>query len=439
MSNTLRFSVMPKESIAVQRLQPGLYIELPLKWNEHPFLMGRFRLKDTGQISVIRQLGLKEVWYYPEKSLGEPLLEGASNESGGADDAPVSPQDMQTQWDKKEELADKLRRRRQQIQQVERQYGDTVSEVKTLMGQMASSPVQAMNDATKVVGSIVATLAADKEVLVQLMNANNLDDTMYFHALNVSVLALLVAREIGIEDREQLMTLGLAALLHDMGHVKLPPQLVRKTTPFTKPEAELYARHVRLATEMIAQHAKLKLTVKPLLLALIEQHHVFLDGSGYPADIAPSKMHPLSKVLAIVNYYDELCNHNDPMQSMTPHEALSLMFSKQAAKFDKQTLQALVKMLGIYPPGSVVQLSDESFAIVIYLNRKELLKPGVLIFSPDVPKQQAVIVDLAEQSELTIRKSLRPSQLTKDVFEYLSPRERISYFFALKKDNAPAG
>ena len=352
---------------------------------------------------------------------------------------PRQTQEMQTQWDKKEELAEKLRRRRKQIQQVERQYGDTVDEVRALMGQMASSPVQAMNEATKVVGSIVATLAADKEVLVQLMNANNLDDTMYFHALNVSVLSLLVAREIGIEDREQLMTLGLAALLHDIGQVKLPSQIVRKTTPFTKPEAELYARHVRIATDMIAQHAKLKLTVKPLLLSLIEQHHVFLDGSGYPTDIDPSKMHPLGKILAIVNYYDELCNHNDPLQSMTPHEALSFMFSKQAAKFDKQTLQALVKMLGIYPPGSVVQLSDESFAIVIYLNRKELLKPGVLIFSPDVPKQQAVIVDLAEQSELTIRKSLRPSQLTKDVFEYLSPRERISYFFALKKDDAPAG
>jgi HD-GYP domain-containing protein (c-di-GMP phosphodiesterase class II) len=423
---------MPRESIAVQRLQPGLYIELPLKWNEHPFLMGRFRLKDQDQIKIIRQLGLEQVWYYPEKSQAQPIAEDLVSQSGGAGDAPATQEEVQSHWDKKEELAEKLRRRRQQIQQVERQYGATVDEVKTLMAQMASSPVQAMNDASKVVGSIVATLAADKEVLVQLMNTNNLDDTAYFHALNVSVLSLLVARDMGIGDREQLMTLGLAALLHDIGHVKLPSQLLRKTTAFTKPEAELYARHVRFATDMIAQHAKLKLTVKPLLLTLIEQHHLFLDGSGYPADIAPSKMHPLSKVLAVVNYYDKLCNHNDPMQSMTPHEALSLMFSKQSAKFDKVTLQALVKMLGIYPPGTVVQLSDESFAIVIYLNRKDLLKPGVLIYSADVPKAESVIIDLSEQSELTIRKSLRPSQLTKEVYEYLSPRERISYFLAFK-------
>lgn len=425
---------MPKESIAVQRLQPGLYIELPLKWNEHPFLLGRFRLKDQHQIDIIRELGVKEVWYYPERSQAEPLAE---QQAAGAATPPTA-QDMQSQWDKKEALADRLRKRRQEIQQVERQYSNTVGEVKELMGKMGSAPVQAMNEALKVVGSIVATLSADREILVQLMNTNNLDDTLYFHVLNVSVLSLLVAREMEITDKEQLMTLGLAALLHDIGQVKLPAQLLRRTVPLTKPEADLYARHVRFGTDMIAQHAKLKLTVKPLLITLIEQHHVLLDGSGYPADIAPSKMHPLSRILAIVNYYDKLCNHNDPKQSLTPHEALSLMFSKQSAKFDKVVLQTLVKMLGIYPPGTVVQLSDESFAIVIYLNRKELLKPGIMIYAPDVPKSEAVIIDLSEQSELTIRKSLRPSQLTQDVYEYLSPRERISYFFALKEGDALA-
>lgn len=420
---------MPKETVAVDRLQPGLYIELPLKWNEHPFLMSRFRIKDAQQIQLIRKLGLREVGYYPEKSQVEPL-EPETVTVPDADEG-ATEQALQQQWEQKEEQGSRLRRKRLEIRRVEKQYGSVVGEVKDLMGRMNSLPVQAMNEATKVVGSIVATLSADKEVLVHLMNANNLDDSLYFHVLNVSVLSLLVAREIGIEDREQLMVLGLAALLHDIGHTKIPAQIVRKTAPLTRPEQELYARHVRYATELIAQHAKLKLTVKPLLLTLIEQHHVFLDGSGYPADIDPARLHPLSKILAIVNYYDELCNHNDPRQSLTPHEALSLMFSKQAAKFDKAVLQALVKMLGIYPPGTVVQLSDDSTGIVIYLNRKELLKPGVLIYSEEVPKEDAVIVDLSEQGELTIRKSVRPAQLSPEMFDYLNPRERISYFFAL--------
>jgi HD-GYP domain-containing protein (c-di-GMP phosphodiesterase class II) len=420
---------MTKETINIDRLQPGLYIELPLKWNEHPFLMSRFRLKDAQQIQLIRKLGVREVWYFPQKSLVDPLEVEAVGVPE-ADEASTQ-QAMQEQWDKKEEQGDRLRRKRLEIQRVEKQYNNVVGEVKDLMGKMNSLPVQAMSEATKVVASIVGTLSADKEILVHLMNANNLDDTLYFHVLNVSVLSLLIARELGIDDKEQLMILGLAALLHDIGHAKIPPQIVRKNSALTKPEQELYARHVRFAIDMITQHAKLKLTVKPTLLTLIDQHHVFLDGSGYPADIDPAKMHPLSKILATINYYDELCNHNDPRQSLTPHEALSLMFSKQSAKFDKPILQALVKMLGIYPPGTVVQLSDDSIGIVIYLNRKELLKPGVLLYSTEIPKAEAVIVDLTEQNELTIRKSLRPAQLSKEMFEYLNPRERISYFFAL--------
>lgn len=423
---------MSRESLSVHQLQPGLYIELPLRWNEHPFVMSKFRIKDAQQLLLIRSLGLQEVWYYPEKSRVEPLP--PETQATIDPDASNTKQVLQQQWDEKKAQAERLSHRRLEIQKVEKQYGEVVSEVKDLMGKMASSPVQAMNEATKVVGSIVATLSADKEVLVHLMNANNLDDSMYYHVLNTSVLSLLVAREVGITDKEQLMTLGLAALLHDIGHTKLPPQLLRRMVPLTKPEADLYARHVRFATELIGQHAKLKLTIKPSLLAIIEQHHVFLDRSGYPSDVDPAKMHPGGRILAIVNYYDELCNHNDPKQSMTPHEALSLMFSKQSAKFDKQILQALVKMLGIYPPGTVVQLSDESVGIVIYLNRKELLKPGVMIYSPDIPKAEAVIVDMAAQGDLTIRKSLRPVQLTSEQFEYLNPRERISYFFALKPD-----
>jgi len=426
---------MLRESIAVRLLRPGVWIELPLRWNEHPFLLNKFRIKDDQQVALIRSLGLQEVWFYPDKSRVQPL----ENEPAQVPDpdAAATEKALQQKWDEKKEQARRLNERRREILKVKKQFNAVIGEVKDLMGKMNSSPVQAMNEATKVVGHIVETLCADKEVLVHLMNANNLDDSMYYHVLNTSVLSLLVAREIGITDKEQLMTLGLAGLLHDIGNTKLPAQLLRKTVPMNKPETELYLSHVRLGVDLITRHAALKLTVKPTLVTTIEQHHVFLDGSGYPASVDPATMQPLSKILAMVNYYDELCNRNDPKQSMTPHEALSLMFSKQKAKFDIQMLQAMVKMLGIYPPGTVVQLSDESIAIVIYLNRKELLKPGVLVYSPDIPKADAVIVDLTSQGDLSIRKSIRPAELSTEEFEYLSPRERVSYFFTLteKKPN----
>src|SRR5262249_32273389 len=153
----------------------GLYIELPLRWNEHPFLLSKFRIKDEQQILLIRSLGLDEVWFYPERSRTEPLP--AEVEVAPDPDAAATQQVLQQQWDEKKEQARRLSERGQEIQKVEKQYNEVVGDVKDLMNKMSSAPVQAMNEATHVVGSIVATLSADKEVLVHLMNANNLDDS----------------------------------------------------------------------------------------------------------------------------------------------------------------------------------------------------------------------------------------------------------------------
>ena len=86
-------------------------------------------------------------------------------------------------------------------------------------------------------------------------------------------------------------------------------------------------------------------------------------------------------------------------------------------------------MMGVYPPGSVVQLSDERFALVVSVNSARPLKPSVLIHDPGVPLEEALVVDLEQAGDLGIRRSLRPLQLTKAAIDYLSPRQRMCYFF----------
>lgn len=123
---------------------------------------------------------------------------------------------------------------------------------------------------------------------------------------------------------------------------------------------------------------------------------------------------------------------------MTPHEALSLMFAKMPGKFEKAILQRLVKLLGIYPPGTVVQLSDGVLGMVLSLNQAELLRPSVMIYDPDIPKSEAVILDLNEEKDLSIKRSIRPAKLPAAVYAYLSPRERVNYFFKLQTNDEAA-
>jgi putative nucleotidyltransferase with HDIG domain len=422
---------MSREEISVAQLQAGLFIELPLKWHEHPFLTGKFLLKDEAQIAVIRQLRLRNVWYFPDRSKVLPLPEEAD-----ASELPVDNEqaELDQAWIEKRELARQLTQRRQEIQKVEKQYNQTVHQVKSLMIRMNSLPAQAISEAGELVDKIVQALLSDKDTVIHLMNSNSLDDTLYYHVLNVSVLSLMLAREAGLPEK-LFSTLGFAALMHDIGQIKIPPQILRKTSSMTKSEQDFYEQHVHYGVEMIKKFGH----ESRLVWDVIDQHHEFCDGSGYPNHLKSPAIRELAKIVCIVNHYDKLCNHNDPRQSMTPHEAMSLMFAKQGPKFEKKYLQLFVKLLGIYPPGTVVQLSDERIGMVISLNRAELLKPSILIYDPEVPKEQAVIVDLADNDELSIRRSLKPIQLRPEVFIYLNPRERVSYFFKMNAPKAAGG
>lgn len=413
-----------REKLKIAQLQVGLYIELPLKWQDHPFLTSKFLIKDREQLLIIQHLKLDEVWYYPKKSNTSPLPQQAYVPPTAP--AAEPPPQVNAAWQEKQARTRALEKRRHEIQQVEKQYTQVVGQVKRLMLQMHSLPAQSIRDASEVVDHIVQALLGDQDTVIHLMNANDIDDSLYYHALNVSVLALLLAREVGLPEK-LFSLLGFAALMHDLGQSRVPQQILRKTAALTKAERDLYQLHVNYGVELMKKLSE----TGPLVWDIVAQHHELCDGSGYPRGLKGNEMSELAKIVSIVNYYDELCNHNDPKQSLTPHEALSLMYGKLGHAFEKKYLQAFVRLLGIYPPGSVIQLSDERLGIVISLHRDALLKPAVLLYDADIPKAQAVILDLREHAELSIASSIKPGQLAPEVFDYLSPRERVSYFFKL--------
>lgn len=422
---------MSRLLISVDRVQVGLYIELPLKWHEHPFLMGKFLIKDNKQLSTLRSLPLKEVWYYPDKSPAKPLETGV---------APVVAEPTQEEvresatsaWAEKKGRLDRLNRAREEISKVEKQYAAVVNEVKDSMYKMKNHPVQAMHESTDLVSKLVESILSDDGALLHLMSPDDLDTGLYYHSLNVSVLSMLLAKSLKL-SREQIEVIGCGALLHDIGKIKVPSQILMKTEGLTKAEDSFLQLHTRYGADLIRKYGKLP----PDVALIAEQHHEVIDGSGFPGGLKDKQIGMAARIVATVNAYDNLCNHPDIKKSLTPHEALSLMFSKMVHRYDKTVLQCLVRLLGVYPPGTVVELSDGTLGMVMSINQKELLWPSVLLYDPQIPRDEAVIIDLAEDKALTITKSLRPRALKPEVYSYLSPRERVSYFFK-QKEGRPA-
>ena len=164
-------------------------------------------------------------------------------------------------------------------------------------------------------------------------------------------------------------------------------------------------------------------------MLVIAQHHENADGSGFPQRINMDRMSTAARIVALVNRFDGLCNPLIASKAMTPHEALSLMFAQGRNRFDSTMLNAFIRMMGVYPPGSAVQLTDDRYALVVAVNSSRPLKPRVMIHDAKVPRDEALILNLEVHPDLGIRRSLKPQQLPRAALDYLSPRARVAYFF----------
>jgi len=256
---------------------------------------------------------------------------------------------------------------------------------------------------------------------------------LYFHSLNVTMLSLMMARDLSL-TQEGIRFLGMGALFHDIGCRQIPNKILVKMESLNQAERHYYEQHCQYGLEMGRS-----LKFPPLALTIIHGHHELYDGSGYPQHLKGETINLLARIVAIANYYDELCNPVNIANALTPHEALSTMFARLRAKFDPKLLQVFVRCLGVYPPGTIVQLSNGVIGMVATINTSKPMKPMIVVYDAEIPKEEAILLDMEFEAEVNIAKAIRPAQLPREIYNYLSPRKQVSYYFdasAPNKDSA---
>jgi HD-GYP domain-containing protein (c-di-GMP phosphodiesterase class II) len=228
--------------------------------------------------------------------------------------------------------------------------------------------------------------------------------------------------------------LGVGALAHDIGKTELPIGLHRADPHFTSAEMRRYRDHVGLGLALGE-----RMGLSPGALLVVGQHHEHLDDSGYPQGIGGQRISVPARMVALVNRYDNLCHGSRRSLAMTPHDALSLLFSQGQRQYDPALLNAFVRMMGVYPPGSVVQLTDDRYAVVESVSASRPLRPKVQVHELGTAHDDAPLLDLAQQRTLGIRRALSAEQLPSAVREQLMPLRRSAWFFeAVDDDAAPA-
>ncbi|MBI2380692.1 MAG: HD-GYP domain-containing protein [Gammaproteobacteria bacterium] len=410
---------MPKLRIPIAELQVGMYIELDLGWNDHPFLFSAFKLKQDKQIRILRGLGLTEITVDPDRS-DVPVRVAPPPQAPGPDESEL--QENPAVVEKAERMA-QLKQRREGMARCEKSYRKSMEAVKNLMKNLGSRPIQAVEEAEILINDMVKTMLGEGDVVLHLMNEKAQDESSYYHMLNVSVLGMMLARHAGM-PAEDIKDVGMGALFHDIGKQKIPSQILRKKEPLNRAEQAFFEQHPQYGRDMAETLPTLSANARDI----IGQHHEAQNGTGYPKGLQGAQINRLAGLIAIVNAYDNLVNPLDPEHALTPHEALSVLFKERQAQFNPELLALFVKNMGVFPPGTVVQLSNAAIGMVISINPSALLHPRVLLYNPEVPKTEAIIFDLADDKDVVITASLRPGKLAPEVYDYLSPRTRISYY-----------
>ena len=408
--------------VDINQLRVGLYIELDVGWMAHPFPTGSFKITSTKQLDAIRALGLSQVRIVPSKS--DDVLPSDDEDVAMASPAPTdaSKQALQDAQERQRLRSLALANQDRHLVVCERRFGESLRLYRKATEQVLLEPKAVAQHCQEMVGGYVADLLDKGEASIRLLS-EMAGDKSAMHPVNVTVLSLLLGKAMGLQPTE-LQDLGMAAFLHDIGKIKLPDRVRWVDEGTSTAEYRVYQEHVSQGV-VLAKAMELRAHVQ---LAMA-QHHELADGSGFPARIRAEDMSAAGKILALVNRYDNLCNPSRVASALTPHEALSLIYAQLRPRFDASTLSAFIRMMGVYPPGSVVQLIDDRYAMVVSVNSARPLKPSVIVHDPAVPKHEALILDLEHAPKLGIRRSLKPSQLPSTAVDYLAPRHRVSYFF----------
>ena len=410
----------PTQSINVSALRLGMFIHLEGGWLSHPFPRSSFKITSDDQLVTLRSLGINMLRWCPELSDPEslPVDDSAATEVAPDAEEPAEAAAPDARVAHREALI----AQRQALSACERQFNEALRASKLVFDSVDSEPAQARQGAQALTRQIVDKMLGAGDICIRLLS-EAAGDKASAHAVNVSIISLLMGRIFGLAEAEML-DLGLGALMHDVGKADIPERFRHRDEHHTTAEQRLYETHV---AHGIAQARRMELGVG--VTNVIAHHHELIDGSGFPLKLTSDRTSVPSRIVALVNRYDNLCNPVNPGKAFTPHEAVALMFAQGKNKYDPAILGAFIKMMGVYPAGSVVQLTDDRYALVVGVNSSRPLKPRVMVHEPGVPRDDALILDLETAGGVGIRRSLKPTALSEQTLAYLSPRPRVSYFF----------
>ena len=395
------------KKIYVHQLEPGMYVSgLDRPWLETPFYLQGYMIRNAGEVQKL-SLYCDYVYVDYEKSIANLNVEVSHklshNRKLGIAATPFT-KELGTRrivkYDEQNAVTEEIKTAHQAYENIKGEFEDMASRISS--GKTLS--IANLND---VVNPLVDSILRNPGASIWLARLKSQDSYTYRHCIAVAIWCSVIGRQIGLPKKE-LTLLSMGGMLLDIGKLKIPGAILNKTAQLSEREFTLVKKHVELSLKMVESSSR---TLPQAVIDMIASHHERFNGSGYPRALQGTQIPLYARIAAIADCYDAVTSQRVYAQPIPHALAIKKMYEWRGYDFQPELIEAFIQSVGVYPTGTLVELSSGAVGIVIKENLGKRLRPQVLIIL-DSDKQQLPDfqeVNLADPSgSIDILRTLEP-------------------------------
>lgn len=385
--------------VHVSELRVGMFVsQLDRDWLETPFLLQGFQIEEENDIDVIAEY-CQYVYIDDEKSLKQKANEHSSN-VGTARQVRVNSDIFEPEVP----LEDEHRR-------VLGTFRQARSITKTLLDDIRLGGAINTEQARHTVNECVHSVIRHPDALLWMSKMRDENEYTAEHCLNVCILAIAFGRQLGLGEQE-LQNLGMCGLLHDVGKMKIPPEILNKPDTLSAKEMRIMMAHTVHGRNLLLSSSGIYSGAIDVALS----HHERIDGMGYPRQLAGNSISRFSKIIAIVDAYDAMTADRCYQSARTSTEAIKIIYKERGQHFDEQLALKFLQTVGLYPAGSIVELYSGEVGMVIEANPRYRHLPRIVMLRDrnKKPLEKEAMMDLSLIEKGDLSKDYLIKQVWKD-------------------------
>ena len=410
------------KKIKIEELKIGMFIEdLDRPWFKHPFLTNKKRITSREQIEKLEAYGILEVYIDPKKGLDFPQDLTIPEEPAFSSEEIVGRIEEKQDTSQPPSLPEEI--------PLEKELGSArivQQEAHTIIREVMQDVRLGKNVESEkvkvVVSRMIESIFRNRDALASLTRIKEYDDYTFVHSINVCILCLTLGRHLNFHA-EELQQIGIGALLHDAGKMKVPLQILNKPGRVTEEEFFEIKKHPLYSVEVLEKAGGIPEASKQIAL----QHHERYNGRGYPYNLQGEEISKFGQISAIVDVYDAITSDRVYKKALSPYEGMQKIYEWAKIDFNQTLVERFIQCVGIYPIGTFALLDTGEMGVVSSINHEKLLRPNIHLIYQNFKNRypQPMVVDLMEKSgdsqefKRTIITPLDPTPWNIQVDDYL--------------------